>query len=90
MEEAVTPKYPGVVVEIAMTWAATGRTGLRHCSKLGKTESLAFSARPDKRTSKDLFMFYGEMERTRPELLKRGHGDPYQQLKVDLRGYITF
>jgi hypothetical protein len=44
----------------------------------------------DKRTSKDLFMFYGEIERTRPELLKRGHGDPYQQLKVDLRGYITF
>ena len=44
----------------------------------------------DKRTSRDLFVFYGEIERTRPELLKRGHGDPYQQLKVDLRGYITF
>ena len=44
----------------------------------------------DKRTSKDLLVFYGEMERTRPELLKRGHGDPYQQLKADLRGYVTF
>jgi hypothetical protein len=44
----------------------------------------------DKRTSHDLFVFYGEMERTRPELLKRGHGDPYQQLKVDLRGHVTF
>jgi hypothetical protein len=30
------------------------------------------------------------VERARPELLKRGYGDPYQQLKVDLRGYITF
>ena len=44
----------------------------------------------DKRTSHDLLVFYGEIERTRPELLKRGHGDPYQQLKVDLRGYVTF
>jgi hypothetical protein len=44
----------------------------------------------DKRASKDLFVFYGEMGRTPPELLKRGHGDPYQQLKVDLRGYVTF
>jgi hypothetical protein len=44
----------------------------------------------DKRTSNELLVFYGEMERTRPELLKRGHGDPYQQLKADLRGYVTF
>jgi hypothetical protein len=44
----------------------------------------------DKRTSHDLFVFFGELERTHPELLKRGRGDPYQQLKVDLRGYITF
>jgi hypothetical protein len=44
----------------------------------------------DKRTSHDLFTFYKEIERTRPELLKRSHGDPYQHLKVDLRGYVTF
>ena len=44
----------------------------------------------DKRTSNDLLMFYRELDRTRPELLKRGHGDPYRQLQVDLRGYVTF
>jgi hypothetical protein len=41
-----------------------------------------------KRTGSDLLKFYGELEQSRPELLKRRHGDPYQQLKVDLRGHI--
>jgi hypothetical protein len=41
-----------------------------------------------KRTRSDLLKFYGELEQSRPELLKRRHGDPYQQLKVDLRGHI--
>ena len=44
----------------------------------------------DKRTSHELLVFYGELERNHPELLNRRHGDPYQQLKVDLRGYVTF
>jgi hypothetical protein len=44
---------------------------------------------PDRRTGNDLLTFCGELERDRPELLKRGHGDPFQQLKVDLRGHIV-
>lgn len=43
----------------------------------------------DKRTGNDLFIFYGELEKTHPELLKRDCGDPYQQLKVDLSGQIV-
>ena len=43
---------------------------------------------PKKRSGNDVLIFYGELQRTRPELLKHGHGDPYQQLKSDLRGYI--
>jgi hypothetical protein len=43
---------------------------------------------PGKRTENDVLAFYGELERTRPKLLSRAHGDPYQQLKVDLRDYI--
>jgi hypothetical protein len=43
------------------------------------------SASPDKRSSNDVFVFYGELQRTHFELLQKGHGDPYQQLKVDLR-----
>ena len=40
------------------------------------------------RTENQVLAFYGQLVRTRPELLKRGHGDPYQQLKVDLDGHI--
>ena len=43
---------------------------------------------PEKRTENDVLAFYGWLEQNRRELLKRGQGDPYQQLKVDLRGYI--
>ena len=42
----------------------------------------------EKRTENQLLAFYGQLEKTRPALLKRGHGDPYQQLKVDLHGHI--
>jgi hypothetical protein len=42
----------------------------------------------EKRTENDVLIFYGELERGHPELLKRGKGDPYQQLKVDLHGHI--
>ena len=42
----------------------------------------------DKRTGNDVLAFYGWLEQNRPKLLKRGHGDPYQQLKVDLGGHI--
>jgi hypothetical protein len=43
---------------------------------------------PAKRTGSDVLIFYSELFTGRPELLKQGQGDPYQQLKVDLRGYI--
>jgi hypothetical protein len=33
-------------------------------------------------------MFYSELFTGRPELLKQGEGDPYQQLKVDLHGHV--
>jgi hypothetical protein len=43
---------------------------------------------PAKRTGSDVLMFYSELFTSRPELLKQGEGDPYQQLKVDLHGHI--
>jgi hypothetical protein len=50
--------------------------------------SLWLQRPPHRRTGNDLLIFYGELGRTHPELLKRGNGDPYQQLKVDLRSHI--
>jgi hypothetical protein len=47
--------------------------------------SLWLQRPPDKRSSNDVFVFYQELERFHSALLKRGKGDPYQQLKVDLR-----
>jgi hypothetical protein len=41
-----------------------------------------------KRTEHDVLAFYGELERLHPELLSRRVGDPYQNLKSDLVGYI--
>jgi hypothetical protein len=36
---------------------------------------------PDQRTGADLLVFYNRLEANRPELLKRGYGDPYQTAK---------
>lgn len=36
---------------------------------------------PDQRTGADLLGFYNRFEANRPELLKRGYGDPYQTAK---------
>jgi hypothetical protein len=47
-----------------------------------------FKRPPEKRTANDLLKFYGELQQNNPELLKHGHGDPYEQLKVDLYGYV--
>ena len=45
--------------------------------------------RPEhRRTENDVVIFYRWLEEYHPELLKRREGDPYQQLKVDLRDYI--
>jgi hypothetical protein len=42
----------------------------------------------EQRTGNGVMAFYGYLEKNHPELLKRSHGDPYQQLKTDLRGLI--
>ena len=45
--------------------------------------------RPDgKRTENDIPVFYGDMERAFPHLLKRRGGDAYQNLVSDLQGHI--
>ena len=38
------------------------------------------------RIGSNLLKFYGWLERTYPELLPQEKGDPYQLLKVDLKG----
>jgi hypothetical protein len=44
---------------------------------------------PDKLTKNDVLAFYQWLEINRPKLLlKRGLGDPYQKLKVDLQDLI--
>jgi len=43
---------------------------------------------PKRRKEDDVAIFYGALERTCPELLKRVRGDPYLQLKEDLRDLI--
>jgi hypothetical protein len=39
-------------------------------------------------TETKVLVFYGWLEQNNPELLKRGKGDPYQNLKVDLSGLV--
>jgi hypothetical protein len=46
-----------------------------------------WNARPyANRTGTEVLIFYGWLEQHHPDLLKRGKGDPYQHLKVDLHG----
>jgi hypothetical protein len=47
-----------------------------------------FQRSPENRSANGLREFYDELQRNRPELLKHGSGDPYEQLKVDLYGYV--
>lgn len=45
--------------------------------------------RPEsRRTEDDILNFYGDMERAFPHLLNRRGGDPYQNLKSELRRHI--
>jgi hypothetical protein len=39
---------------------------------------------PQKRSGDDVFVFYGELERDRPELLRWRGGDKYGELRDDL------
>ena len=42
--------------------------------------------KPTQRTGTEVLIFYGWLEQNRPDLLKRGQGDPYQHLKSGLHG----
>ena len=42
----------------------------------------------ERRTGNHVLEFYGWLEQEHPELLRRGHGDPYQQLQSDLSTHI--
>ena len=44
---------------------------------------------PDQRTGNDVLKFYFYLQEHYYYLLSTGHGDSYQQLKGDLRGYIV-
>lgn len=50
--------------------------------------SLWFQRPESQRTENDILNFYGDMERAFPHLLNRRGGDPYQNLKGELRGHI--
>jgi hypothetical protein len=43
---------------------------------------------PEERTQDKVQVFCEWLEQNHPQLLKRGHGDPSQQLRIDLRGHI--
>ena len=43
---------------------------------------------PEERTEAKVLAFCGWLEENHPQLLKRGHGDPSEKLKVDLRDFI--
>jgi hypothetical protein len=43
---------------------------------------------PEERTEDKVLAFCGWLEENHPQLLKRGHGEPYQQLKIDLHDFI--
>lgn len=43
----------------------------------------------EERTDTGILLFYKWVEENHPELLKRGSGDPYQYLKVDLTGHLN-
>ncbi|MGC2477806.1 MAG: hypothetical protein WA485_25940 [Candidatus Sulfotelmatobacter sp.] len=42
----------------------------------------------NERTRDHVLVFYGWLEENHPNLLGRGHGDPYQHLQADLGAHI--
>ena len=57
--------------------------------RVAQVRQLFLAPHPDpaKRTATTVLIFYGWLERHRPELLPEGkHDDPFQYLKSDLNG----
>jgi hypothetical protein len=61
---------------------------MKGAERLALLRALWLQRPPNRRTENDVIIFYGELERTRPKLLKRTGGDPYRQLMTDLRDLI--
>ena len=60
---------------------------MRSKEKREKIRELWLDRQPEnKRQRNDVLIFFGWLEKNWPELLNRGHGDPYQNLKSDLSG----
>jgi hypothetical protein len=56
--------------------------------RVARVRQLWQAREPKQRTATDVLIFYGWLEQHYPDLLKRGKGDPYQHLKVDLSGLV--
>jgi hypothetical protein len=57
---------------------------LRRAQRTRTLLELWLARPPQKRSSDDVFVFYGELERDRPELLRWRGGDKYDELRADL------
>jgi hypothetical protein len=57
-------------------------------ARQARVRQLCQARAPEEHTATGVLIFYGWLAHYYPELLKRGKGDPYQYLKVDLNGLI--
>jgi hypothetical protein len=64
------------------------RTNHAESERRSSVRQLWLERPPQERTDTDVLNFFGWLDEHHPELLKRGSGDPYQYLKVDLKGLI--
>lgn len=60
----------------------------REAERVAQVRRLWQERAPKEHTTADVSIFHGWLEQTYPDLLKRGKGDSYQQLKVDLKGLL--
>jgi hypothetical protein len=66
------------------------RTNSANAARSAEVRRLFLERLPPRgRIGNNLLKFYGWLERNYPELLPREKGDPYQLLKVDLKGLYT-
>jgi hypothetical protein len=61
---------------------------MKDADRVRSVVSLWLQRPPDRQTENDVLVFYGDLERNRPELLGHRGGDPYQHLMADLRDHI--